>query len=81
MTRTKDNVNRHEKHVARNGQTEIRFGVKKMGAGAANWGVLGEEVLDVQEIARTEMDATVTDTKIKLVDSETFENMRHEQES
>lgn len=67
--------------VYRNGQSEIRFGVKKMGAGAANWGVLGEEVLDVQEIARTEMETSATDTKLKLVDSKTFENLRNEQES
>lgn len=52
-----------------------------MGAGAANWGVLGEEVLDVQEIARTEMETSATDTKLKLVDSKTFENLRNEQES
>lgn len=65
----------------RNGQTEIRFGVKKMGAGIGNWGVLGDEVDDAQGLAHTEMETTVTETKLKLVDSKTFENMRNEQES
>jgi hypothetical protein len=54
-----------------------------MGAGTANWGVLGDEVPDVQELARAEVETTVTKTgtKLNLVDSETFENMRTEQQS
>lgn len=52
-----------------------------MGAGIGNWGVLGDEVDDVQGLAHTEMETTVTETKLKLVDSKTFENMRNEQES
>lgn len=69
----------------RNGQTESRFGVKKMGAGAANWGVLGDELPDVQEIARAEVEVGYQPqqhgTKLHLVDSETFEYLRSEQES
>lgn len=67
--------------MKRNGQTELRYGVKKMGAGAGNWGILGDELPDVQEIARAEIEATSSvhaqyGTKLNLVDSETFEYMR-----
>ncbi|GAN06644.1 hypothetical protein MAM1_0131c06131 [Mucor ambiguus] len=90
MTRSKDSVfsyqHRHERHVARNGQSELRYGVKKMGAGAGNWGVLGDELPDVQEIVRAEIESNSLSgnhhhyhqngTKLNLVDSETFEYMR-----
>lgn len=55
-----------------------------MGAGAANWGVLGDEIPDVQEIARSDLDLPMnnrTSTKLHLVDSDTFNNMRLEQTS
>lgn len=52
-----------------------------MGAGTANWGVLGDEVDDVQQIARSEMEVPKSRNKLNLVDSETFQNMRTEQES
>jgi hypothetical protein len=84
MTRSKDSIyaSRHEKHVARNGQSESRYGLKKLGAGVANWGVLGDEVADVQGVARAEIETNPnTGTKLKLVDHETFENMRIEQQS
>ncbi|KAI8079138.1 hypothetical protein BDF21DRAFT_35978 [Thamnidium elegans] len=82
MTRSKEGINRHEKHVSRNGQSESRFGIKKMGAGAGNWGVLGDEVPDVQEVARSEIESnTVTEVKLKLVDSQTFENLRHNEQN
>ncbi|KAG0740135.1 hypothetical protein G6F57_000686 [Rhizopus arrhizus] len=86
MSRSKDNTfyHRHERHVARNGQTEARYGLKKMGAGIANWGVLGDEIPDVQELVHAEIDSPTvnkTSTKLHLVDSETFENMRLEQTS
>jgi hypothetical protein len=52
-----------------------------MGAGAANWGVLGDEVSDVEEYAHTDQTTTTTTTtnkadKVNLVDSKTFETMR-----
>ncbi|KAI7901234.1 uncharacterized protein BX663DRAFT_515342 [Cokeromyces recurvatus] len=80
MTRSKDSLfsYRHDKHVARNSQ----HGMKKMGAGAANWGILGDELPDVQEIVRAEIDSSSsflpnhTSTKLNLVDFETFEHMR-----
>jgi hypothetical protein len=85
MTRSKDSIyaSRHEKHVSRNGQSESRYGMKKLGAGVANWGVLGDEVADVQDIARAEIETGIpnTGTKLKLVDHKTFENMRTEQQS
>ncbi|CAO3646209.1 unnamed protein product [Mucor hiemalis] len=82
MTRSKDHAYpRHEKHVARNGHTEARYGVKKMGAGIANWGVLGDEIDNVQEVARSEVETIKVSSKLHLVDSETFQNMRTEQES
>ncbi|CEG84396.1 hypothetical protein RMATCC62417_18205 [Rhizopus microsporus] len=85
MSRSKDSYyHRHERHVARNGLTEARYGLKKMGAGAANWGVLGDEIPDVQEIARSDLDLPMsnrTSTKLHLVDSDTFNNMRLEQTS
>ncbi|ORY92333.1 hypothetical protein BCR43DRAFT_417338, partial [Syncephalastrum racemosum] len=51
MTRSKDNPwsTRHEKHVARNGLSDIRGPLKKSGAGFANWGCPGEEFADIQE--------------------------------
>lgn len=53
-----------------------------MGAGAGNWGVLGDEVPDVQEVARSEVEPnTVTEVKLKLVDSQTFENLRHSEQN
>ncbi|KAI9476093.1 MAG: hypothetical protein EXX96DRAFT_540647 [Benjaminiella poitrasii] len=85
MTRSKDSFfsYRHDRHVARNGQTELRYGIKKMGAGAANWGILGDELPDVQDIVRAEIESSSfpqhrnhTSTKLNLVDSETFEHMR-----
>lgn len=52
-----------------------------MGAGAGNWGVLGDEVPDVQEVARTETEVnSTTENKLKLVDSQTFESLRHSEQ-
>ncbi|KAG1444690.1 hypothetical protein G6F56_010192 [Rhizopus delemar] len=86
MSRSKDNTfyHRHERHVARNGHTEARYGLKKMGAGIANWGVLGDEIPDVQAFAHVEIDTPTVNkasTKLHLVDTETFKNMRLEQSS
>jgi len=54
-----------------------------MGAGAGNWGILGDELPDVQEIVRAEIESNnlpanhhQNGTKLNLVDSETFEYMR-----
>jgi hypothetical protein len=50
-----------------------------MGAGTGNWGVLGDEIPDVHEVARAEVDTNYqpqTGTKLNLVDSETFQNLR-----
>lgn len=55
-----------------------------MGAGAGNWGVLGDELPDVQEIVRAEIESNSLPgnqhaqhgSKLHLVDSETFEYMR-----
>ncbi|KAI8647095.1 hypothetical protein BD408DRAFT_358712 [Parasitella parasitica] len=90
MARSKDSVfphhPRHERHVARNGQSELRYGVKKMGAGAGNWGILGDELPDVEEIARAEFETNSSGqsqygTKLHLVDSETFEYMRSNEQA
>ncbi|KAI8355700.1 hypothetical protein BD560DRAFT_335713 [Blakeslea trispora] len=87
MTRSKDSLYsyRHDKHLARNGQTEARYGIKKMGAGAANWGVLGDELPDVQAIAREEVEANTHSryygSKLHLVDSETFESLRSSEQA
>jgi hypothetical protein len=49
-----------------------------MGAGAANWGVLGDEVPDVEEYAHANQttDTAAKADKVNLVDSKTFETMR-----
>lgn len=50
-----------------------------MGAGAGNWGVLGDEIPDVHEIARADVETNYQHqigTKLNLVDSETFQNLR-----
>ncbi|KAI8368847.1 hypothetical protein EDC96DRAFT_440993 [Choanephora cucurbitarum] len=85
MTRSKDSLYsyRHDKHLARNGQTEARYGIKKMGAGVANWGVLGDELPDAQAIAREEVDthSRYYGSKLNLVDSETFESLRSSEQA
>ncbi|KAI9271972.1 hypothetical protein BY458DRAFT_555521 [Sporodiniella umbellata] len=86
MSRSKENTlhHRHERHIARNGHTEARYGLKKMGAGVANWGVLGDEIPDVQEFAHSEVDSyhlSKASAKLSVVDKTTFKNMRLEQSS
>ncbi|KAI8081541.1 uncharacterized protein BX664DRAFT_340664 [Halteromyces radiatus] len=51
MTRSKQSVynNKHERHVARNGLTDIRSPVKKSGGGYGNWGNLTDEIANVDE--------------------------------
>ncbi|KAI8973013.1 hypothetical protein BDB01DRAFT_808370 [Pilobolus umbonatus] len=81
MTRSNHSAytHRHERHISRNGQTETRS-MKKMGAGVANWGVLGDEVMNVHEMARTIDGVTRNNSsKLSVVDSETFEHMREQQ--
>ncbi|KAI8136715.1 hypothetical protein BJV82DRAFT_638536 [Fennellomyces sp. T-0311] len=79
MTRSKKDPNataRHEKHIARNGLTDIRSPLKKSGAGFANWGYLGEELADVKDDLREQTVADASkDTKLQLVDSDVFEHM------
>ncbi|KAI9494553.1 hypothetical protein BDB00DRAFT_818515 [Zychaea mexicana] len=79
MTRSKKDPQvtaRHDKHIARNGLTDIRSPLKKSGAGFANWGCLGEELVDVKDDFREQAVADVRrDTKLQLVDSEVFEHM------
>lgn len=51
-----------------------------MGAGAANWGVLGDEVPNVEEYAHTDQTfkTTTKADKVNLVDSKTFDSLRQE---
>ncbi|KAI8059983.1 uncharacterized protein B0P05DRAFT_558275 [Gilbertella persicaria] len=83
MTRSKDSIysGRHDRHIARNGQTEARYGIKKMGAGTANWGVLGDEIPDAQEIAHAQEVHHFQYGKLNLVDSETFATMRSSEQA
>ncbi|KAI8647094.1 hypothetical protein BD408DRAFT_439586 [Parasitella parasitica] len=64
---------RHEKHIARNGQNAT---MKKAGAGRANWGIEGDETLDFYEYAHQEIEKTIKPAKMKVVDSETFKSMQ-----
>ncbi|KAI8975481.1 hypothetical protein BDF20DRAFT_878980 [Mycotypha africana] len=53
--------------------------MKKMGAGIGNWGVLGDELPNVEDIARAQVEAPYQQykgTKLNLVDRETFNTMR-----
>ncbi|KAI7867101.1 hypothetical protein BDF14DRAFT_1805553 [Spinellus fusiger] len=83
MTRTKESGThfRHEHHTSRNGISDVRNLVKKSGGGLANWGMLGEEVVDLAlyETQGTSVDPQVRGLghKLKLVDEETFHSLRH----
>ncbi|KAL1933007.1 hypothetical protein VTP01DRAFT_8685 [Rhizomucor pusillus] len=78
MTRTKDKswAMRHEKHLARNGLSDIRGAPKKAGAGFANWGSLEEQIADMQQQSLTdpvlESASPTRDSKLQLVDEEAF---------
>jgi hypothetical protein len=77
MARSKTHVSpkHQEKHISRNGQNTT---MKKMGAGMGNWGVLGDEIPDVEEYAHTfEIDQSKMD-KVNIVDPRTFDEMRNE---
>lgn len=78
MTRSKVNVpSKHqERHVSRNGQHVI---MKKMGAGMGNWGILGDEIPDVQEYAhdnQVSINTSKMDKVSVVVDTHTFDEMR-----
>ncbi|OAD77432.1 hypothetical protein PHYBLDRAFT_157756 [Phycomyces blakesleeanus NRRL 1555(-)] len=84
MTRTKQSSFgiRHEHHTSRNGLSDVRNLLKKSGGGLANWGMLGEEVMDIEPYEtgqHIQFDTTVrgTGNKLQLVDEETFYSMRH----
>ncbi|KAI9018642.1 hypothetical protein CLU79DRAFT_759676 [Phycomyces nitens] len=87
MTRTKQASFgiRHEHHTSRNGLSDVRNLLKKSGGGLANWGMLGEEVMDIEpfeQYTQTTATTRATGKKLQLVDEETFYSMRHpEQES
>ncbi|KAI8059984.1 uncharacterized protein B0P05DRAFT_590915 [Gilbertella persicaria] len=57
----------HDKHLARDGHTEIRYGIKKNGAGKGNWGLLDDQ-------AGYEHTQKPTD-KLNLVQPETFDKI------
>ncbi|KAI9269286.1 hypothetical protein BDA99DRAFT_504069 [Phascolomyces articulosus] len=78
MTRTKKDpyAAKHEKHVARNGLTDIRSPLKKSGAGFGNWGLVGDELVDVKDDIHEQAVTEVNkDTKLQLVDSKVFEHL------
>ncbi|KAI7850809.1 hypothetical protein BDC45DRAFT_517189 [Circinella umbellata] len=78
MTRTKKDpyAVKHEKHIARNGLTDIRSPLKKGGSGGGNWGSLNDQLADVKDDYREQAVAEAKkDTKLQLVDSEVFEHL------
>ncbi|CAO3632450.1 unnamed protein product [Cunninghamella blakesleeana] len=86
MTRSKEytpnNKNdRHDRHVARNGLTDIRSPIKKAGAGHGNWGTYVdlEEVYD-EDVKRDQV-FRETENKLQLVDQETFQSMRQPEQN
>ncbi|KAG0173916.1 hypothetical protein DFQ28_009608 [Apophysomyces sp. BC1034] len=78
MTRSKETTwaGKHERHVSRNGQTDIRCPVKKSGAGFANWGLPGGELADMEDVATQQAASDPVAKKLQLVDHKTFEDLR-----
>ncbi|KAI9303617.1 hypothetical protein BJ944DRAFT_268105 [Cunninghamella echinulata] len=83
MTRsTNHTVNsKNERHVARNGLSDIRSPIKKAGAGHGNWGTY----VDLEEFAEEDMkDQQVfreNSNKLQLVDEETFQSLRQSEQN
>ncbi|KAI8367688.1 uncharacterized protein BYT42DRAFT_587123 [Radiomyces spectabilis] len=80
MTRSATNayVNR-ERRLSRNGLSDLRCPAKKAGAGFANWGAVGDELIDIQEavLQNNNVDTVKPpEAKLQLVDQQTFDTRR-----
>ncbi|CAO3634615.1 unnamed protein product [Cunninghamella echinulata] len=83
MTRSTNHIvnNKNERHVARNGLSDIRSPIKKAGAGHGNWGTY----VDFEEFSEEDMkDQQVfreNSNKLQLVDEETFQSLRQSEQN